>query len=130
MKTTSKLLLIATFLGLVFISNPVYGQQVPLTPPSGNGVNNGGSRSPDEFTCPLSLYYNQTIDQLEFENDSTSSVTFTYYIYDEDENMICNDTICINANSSYLLNLNSVSGETYTIYLEVDDILYEGKFGL
>ena len=119
-------------LGFFFISNPLYGQQVPLTPPppDGSGIGTGGSKSPDVFTCPLSLYYNQTIDQLEFENTDASSITFSYYIFDEDENIVCFDTICINANSSYLLNLNSVSGETYTIQLDVDDIVYEGTFGL
>lgn len=108
--------------------DPLTVTLVPIK--NGSGLNNGTSRTPDDLICLLSLNYNQTIDQLEFENTDASSITFSYYIFDEDENIVCFDTICINGNASYLLNLNSVSGETYTIQLDVDDIVYEGTFGL
>ena len=131
MKKSFQLFLFSTMLGLLLVSNPVYGQNIPLEPvfPGGTGHNNGASKSPEEITSPLSLYYNQTIDQLEFQNLETSSVTFTYYIYDEDENVIDYDTVCINVNASYLLYLNSIVGETYKIQIEVDDVVYEGYFG-
>ena len=131
MKKSFQLFLFSTVLGLLFISYPVYGQNIPLepVPNNGSGSHTGGSRSPEELVCPLSLNYNQTIDQLEFENLETSSVTFTYYIYDEDENVIDYDTVCINVNSSYLIYLNSIVGETYCIQIEVDDVIYEGYFG-
>lgn len=132
MKKSFQLFFVATLLGIFSISSPLYGQNhitIPLNPELPSGGNNGGSRSPEEFTCPLSLYYNQTIDQLEFQNLESSSVTFTYYIYDEDENVIDYDTVCINGNASYLLYLNSIVGETYKIQIEVDDVIYEGYFG-
>ena len=130
MKKSFQLFLFSSMLGLLFISNPVYGQNIPLEPPPpvGGGTNPDGSRYP-ELTCPLSLNYNQSIDQLEFHNLESSSVTFTYYIYDEDENVIDYDTVCINGNASYLLYLNSNVGETYKIQIEVDDVVYEGYFG-
>ena len=133
MKKSFQLFFIVTLLGVFSISSPLYGQEpfsVTLVPiKNGSGTTFGNSKTPDENVCPLSLYYDQTIDQLEFQNLETSSVTFTYYIYDEDENVIDYDTVCINVNASYLLYLNSIVGETYKIQIEVDDVVYEGYFG-
>ena len=93
-------------LGFICYSSPVYGQRpIPIEPPppDGSGINSGGSKSPNEYSCPLYIYYNDTIDQLEFENIESSPVTFTYYIFDEDDYIVDYDTICINGNTSYLL---------------------------
>ena len=61
MKESFQLFLFSTVLGLLFISNPVYGQDpfaVNLEPVKGGfDPNTGTPRSPEEFFCPLSLYY-------------------------------------------------------------------------
>lgn len=132
MKKTFKLFMFVTMFGIFSFSASVYGQTpIPLEPPppDNSGINPGGSKSPEEYSCPLSLYYNETIDQLEFENIESSPVTFTYYIFDEDDNTVDYGTICINGNTSYLLYLNSIIGETYKIQIIVDDVVYEGYFG-
>ena len=131
MKKPIQLFLISVVLGMFFVSNNVYAQHIPLKPPppDGSGINNGGPKSPEEQICPLSLYYNQTASQLEFENQESSSVTFTYYVFDEDNNIVDYNTICINGNTSYLLYLNSNASETYKIQIIVDNVVYEGYFG-
>lgn len=134
MKKMLKLFMFMTMFGIFSFSIPAYGQDpitIILNPvkPGGLGGDGGNSKTPEELTCPLSLYYSETIDQLEFENIESSPVTFTYYIFDEDDNTVDYGTICINGNTSYLLYLNSIIGETYRIQIIVDNIVYEGYFG-
>ncbi len=96
----------------------------------GFGPNTGGSKSPDDGSCPLSVIYNQSSNLLEFENTELEAVTFTYHIYDVENNTVCYGTVCVSSASSYLLYLFSVPDETYTLLIEINGNLYMGYYGM
>lgn len=93
----------------------------------GLGDNLGGTKSPVEIGCPLTVYYTQSLGQIKFENSCSSSVSFTYSVYDVDANLLQYGDILVNGNSIYVLSLSCMTEIPAVIQIEYDGVIYEGS---
>lgn len=91
------------------------------------GDNIGGTKSPVENDFPLTIYYTQSLGQIEFENSDISALTFTYSIYDNNATLLQFGNILLNGNSIYMLSLSCMAEIPSVIQIEYDGVIYEGS---
>ncbi len=93
----------------------------------GLGDNLGGTKSPVENGCPLTVYYAQSLGQIEFENPDISALTFAYSVYDGNATLLQSGNILVNGNSIYMLSLSCMTESPAVIQIEIGGVLYEGS---
>ena len=109
--------------------SPAYGQEefiVTLVPvKNGSGTNFGGNKS-QVPSCPLTVYYSESSMQLEFENDTQQSVSFTYYLYGDNDTLLQFGSLNLNASGNCTLYLSTLTDYPDKIIVYIEGIAYEG----
>lgn len=96
---------------------------VPMRPVKhSTGGNGGASRMPS--ACPVTVIYDNVTCELYFY--STSVVICSYYVYDEDEMLLTQDSLDFTNTNIVSVSLSDYENDYYIIQLEIDGTLYEG----
>lgn len=86
------------------------------------------TKSDPNLEPPVNVYLSEASDSLLFYSTSEESVT--YYIYDADEQEVCNGSIFLSEQGEASVSISTLCEGTYSIFIEVDSLIYEGEFEL
>ncbi|MDE5783882.1 MAG: hypothetical protein K2H97_06165 [Prevotella sp.] len=85
------------------------------------------SKAPAKEELTLNVYFDEEIQQLAFSDLSDN--IYTYYIYDEDENIISQGTLNLSTNNIVYIDVIAKCG-TYTLNVVYNGQNYVGTFGV
>lgn len=97
---------------------------VNLVPIHIGGTSNGPHRTPSNILCPILLEYDEDSNSLLFSSDFDD--TFTYYIYDNNEDLLFQGVLVFSTNDTILVDLTNYDEDYFIIQVEVDGTIYEG----
>lgn len=89
-------------------------------------VPSNGNPKPTKQNPPVSLYLNETTQSIDFYGSENASVT--YYIYDEEEQVVSSGNILLSEQGQASVNVGMLCEGTYTVFIIVDGVAYEGEF--
>lgn len=92
------------------------------------GGNLDPSKSDPNTELMVWVYLNEVSDSLLLYSPSEESVT--YYIYDVDEQEVCNGNVTFTEQGESSIYVGTLGNGIYTIYIVVDDDVYGGEFQL
>lgn len=89
----------------------------------------GSSRSLGSgMEATIEVYLNEVSDSLLLYSPSEESVT--YYIYDADEQEVCNGNVTFSEQGESSIYVGTLGDGIYTIYIVIDNDVYGGDFQL
>lgn len=86
------------------------------------------TKSDPNLESPVSVYLNEVSDSLLLYSPSEESVT--YYIYDADEQEVCNGNVTFSEQGEASIYVGTLGDGIYTIYIVIDNDVYGGDFQL
>lgn len=90
------------------------------------GGNLGPTKSDPDTESPVNIYLSEACDSLLLYSQSEESVT--YYIYDENELEVSNGSVTFSNQGESSIYIGTLDEGIYTIFLELDSLVYEGEF--
>ena len=95
-------------------------------PTGWTGANPKPSKAPANYTIPLSVFLDDENQQLVVT--ALAEGEYTYYIYNESNEIVSQGVLNCSNNGSYGINLRFCSYGTYNIEVSYNEHVYEGTF--